>query len=226
MEWSLRGMAKIQGAKHKHPPRPPATTTMLRALKSTLNLSDPFDACIWAMSCCAFFGLMCFGEVSVSSCAAFNGTKDLKCSNAILATDNNGHPYARLCLPAAKTSGPGETQDVFLVEELGLCPLDALKNLATIVPALPSDPLFLWRDHYGHVCPMIRDTALTRINAILAARGWGNAFGHSFRIGGASFYLAAGVNPEIVWLHGRWKSLAYKAYIWAFEQIASVHLAN
>ena len=40
-------------------------------------------------------------------------------------------------------------------------------------------------------------------------------FGHSFRIGGALFYLAQGVNPKIVRIAGRWKSLAYQAYIWA-----------
>ncbi|KAF9473547.1 hypothetical protein BDN70DRAFT_762043, partial [Pholiota conissans] len=73
--------------------------------------------------------------------------------------------------------------------------------------------LFSWRDHSGHTRPMVRNAALTHINSILSAQGWGNAFGHSFRIGGASFYLAAGVNPEIVCLHGRWKSLAYEAYI-------------
>ncbi|KAF9473546.1 hypothetical protein BDN70DRAFT_765300, partial [Pholiota conissans] len=65
MDWSLRGLAKIQGMKRKRPPRPPATIAMLQSLKSNLRLSDPFDACIWAMSCCAFFGLMRFGEVSV-----------------------------------------------------------------------------------------------------------------------------------------------------------------
>jgi hypothetical protein len=48
---------------------------------------------------------------------------------------------------------------------------------------------------------------------ILSAWGWGTAFGHSFRIGGASFFLVQGVNPEIVCLAGRWKSLAYEAYI-------------
>ena len=40
------------------------------------------------------------------------------------------------------------------------------------------------------------------------------------------FYLARKVDPEIVRLAGRWKSLAYQVYIRAFEQIASQHLAN
>ncbi|KII82965.1 hypothetical protein PLICRDRAFT_65282, partial [Plicaturopsis crispa FD-325 SS-3] len=47
-----------------------------------------------------------------------------------------------------------------------------------------------------------------------------------FRIGGASFYLAQGVTPDIVRLAGRWRSLAFEAYIRAFEQVASRHLVN
>ncbi|KAJ7126511.1 hypothetical protein C8R43DRAFT_897631, partial [Mycena crocata] len=86
--------------------------------------------------------------------------------------------------------------------------------------------LFSWRDCKGNIRPMVKSKALQRINAVLGAWGWGTAFGHSFRIGGASFYLAKGVNPEIVRLAGRWKSLAYEAYIRAFEQVAARHLGG
>ena len=73
---------------------------------------------------------------------------------------------------------------------------------------------------------MIKATAIAHINSILKTQGWGTAFGHSFRIGGASFYLSQKVEPEIVRIAGRWRSLAYEAYIRAFEQIASRHLGN
>ena len=73
---------------------------------------------------------------------------------------------------------------------------------------------------------MVKAKAMDRINAILTAWGWGTSFGHSFRIGGASFYVAQGVSPEIVRLAGRWKSLAYETYIRAFEQVASRHMEN
>lgn len=73
---------------------------------------------------------------------------------------------------------------------------------------------------------MIKDTALEKINSVIMSHGWGTMFGHSFRIGGASFYLAQGVNPEIVRIAGRWKSLAYQTYIRAFELVVSCHLSN
>jgi hypothetical protein len=73
---------------------------------------------------------------------------------------------------------------------------------------------------------MVKAKAIAHINSILSVRGWGTAFGHSFRIGGASFYLSQKVDPEIVCIAGRWRSLAYEAYIRAFEQVASRHLGG
>ncbi|KAF9002741.1 hypothetical protein BDQ17DRAFT_1171869, partial [Cyathus striatus] len=65
LEFSLHGMARLQGASRRHPPQPPITILMLLALCASLDLSSSFDACIWAMATSAFFGLMRFGEVSV-----------------------------------------------------------------------------------------------------------------------------------------------------------------
>ncbi|KAF8579636.1 hypothetical protein K439DRAFT_1321412, partial [Ramaria rubella] len=55
---------RLQANKHSRPPRPPITLHMLSALKNNLDLTSPFDTCIWAIASCAFWGMMCFGEVS------------------------------------------------------------------------------------------------------------------------------------------------------------------
>ncbi|KAI0732584.1 hypothetical protein C8Q72DRAFT_743636, partial [Fomitopsis betulina] len=54
---------------------------------------------------------------------------------------------------------------------------------------------------------------LSFINRHFSALGYGTTFGHSFRIGGASFYLSQKVDPEIVRIMGCWRSLAYQVYI-------------
>jgi hypothetical protein len=176
------------------------------------------------MAACAFWGMMRFGEVSVSARAAFNPRKHLSHKDAIIDVDLDGKIYARLDLPSAKTASPGEIQSVFIVKRDHLCPIEALLNLAMVVQAGPNDPLFSWRDSHNQVRPMVKSKAIDRISSILEQHGWNRTYGHSFRIGGASFYLAQGVNPEIVRLAGRWKSLAYETYIRAFEQVASRHL--
>jgi len=225
IHWSLRGLKNL-GVHRRRPPRPPVTIQMLRALKATLSLSDPFDTCVWAMASCTFFGMMRFSEVSVKTRADFKPSNHITRANAHFSSDLKGAPYARLDLPAAKTAKPGETQSVFLNEQGELCSLTALRNMASMSPAGPSDPLFSWHNATGAAHPMVKAWALNRINSILTAWGWGLLFGHSFCIGGASFYLAKKVDPEIVRLAGHWKSLAYQVYICAFEQIASQHLTN
>lgn len=223
ISWSLRGIANTQGSR-KHPIRPPVTLLMLRALRSRLILTRSFDACIWAMALCAFWGLMRFGEVSVTSRAAFSPKKHLTRNDVFSSRDANGQPYTRLDLPSAKTAKPGEIQSIFLVEQGDLCPLDVLRNLAQVVPAGAANPLFSWIDSKGVIRPMTKSAAMHHINGVLEPFGWGTSFGHSFRIGGASYFLALGVEAEIIWIHGRWRSLAYEVYICAFELVASPHL--
>ncbi|KAF8573543.1 hypothetical protein K439DRAFT_1556198, partial [Ramaria rubella] len=216
IQWLLRGPERIQAQKCS---RPPITLRMLSVLKGNLNLSSPFDACVWAMASCAFWGMMCFGEVSVTTWSAFNPSRNLKRRDAHLDYNMHNKRYMRLDLPAAKTAKPGQIQSVFLTEQSDLCPIEALISLSLVVPAGPNEPLFSWRDIHRDIHPMVKICAIDRINSILNSHGWGNSFRHSFRIGGASYYLAQKVDPEIVRLAGRWKSLAYEAYIRAFEQI-------
>ncbi|KAJ3765334.1 hypothetical protein FB446DRAFT_655440, partial [Lentinula raphanica] len=204
--------------------RPPVTLGMLWAMKSSLDLDDPFDACVWAMATAAFWGMMRFGEVSVKSRADFDPSKHLRRCDAVFGKDLDGVEYIRLDLRSAKTAKNGEIQNIILTGGGELSAIDALRNLARVVPAGSSDPMFSWRDRNGEIRPMVKTRALERINNITSAWGWGTAFGHSFRIGGASHYLAMKIDPEIVRLAGRWKSLAYEAYIRAFEQVASRHL--
>ncbi|KAJ3752363.1 hypothetical protein EV360DRAFT_55325 [Lentinula raphanica] len=219
----LRGLLKACGPRKK-PLRPPVTPGMLWALKTTLNLNDPFDACVWAIATAAFWGMMRFGEVTVKSRAEFDPAKHLRRCDANFGKDLDGVEYIKLDLRSAKTAKNGEIQNIILTGGGDLSAIDALRNLAKVVPAGPSDPMFSWKDKNEEIRPMVKARALERINSIISAWGWGTAFGHSFRIGGASHYLAMKVDPEIVRLAGRWRSLAYEAYIRAFEQIASRHL--
>ena len=117
---------------------------MLQALHTSLNLNDPFEACIWAMVTCTFWGMMCFGEVSVYSHSAFNTNKHLKQQDTFFRLDLDNKHYARLDLPSTKMAKPGEIQSVFMVLPGELSLLEALQNLSHIVPARLDDPLFLW----------------------------------------------------------------------------------
>lgn len=85
----------------------------------------------------------------------FKPALHLKRGDALFGRDLDDNDYARLDLPSAKTACPGEIQDIFLVRQDSLCPIDALQNLAHIMPAAAADPLFSWRDNAGEVRPMV-----------------------------------------------------------------------
>ncbi|KAE9396208.1 hypothetical protein BT96DRAFT_996926 [Gymnopus androsaceus JB14] len=182
----------------------------MQALCWSLDLFNAFDACVWAACCCAFWGLMRFGEVTVRSRADFSPNTHLTWGNAHLLTDEKGSPYIHLDLPHAKAADPGKGQSVYISTGGDLCAQAALANLAKVVPGKRDNPLFSWRDNHGSIHPLTWSSALARINSILSSLGWGNAFGHSFRIGCASYLLSQGVSLEIVCIAGRWCSLAYE----------------
>ncbi|RPD52818.1 hypothetical protein L227DRAFT_514196, partial [Lentinus tigrinus ALCF2SS1-6] len=77
LNWSLRGLANMQAGKRTRPPHPPITLAMLSFLPAVLWHDNPFDACIWAITTCAFFGMMHFGEVTVRACKDFSPAKHL-----------------------------------------------------------------------------------------------------------------------------------------------------
>ena len=76
ISWSLHSLENIQ-KNCKRPIHSPITLNMLWALQASLNINEPFDACIWAMALCAFWGMMRFGEVAVTMRSTFNKDKHL-----------------------------------------------------------------------------------------------------------------------------------------------------
>jgi hypothetical protein len=99
-----------------------------------------------------------------------------------------------------------------------LCAGEALINLISAVPVVDGDPLFCWRDAWEDIRPAIWASSSRRI---LVGGGGSRPFGHSLRIGDASYLLA-----EVVHLAGRWRSQAYEAYIRAFEQVVIRHYGH
>ena len=81
---------------------------MLQSLCTSLNLNDPFKACIWAMATCAFWGMMHFGEVSVKSHNDFDKIKHIKQHNVLFGFDRDRKHYTCLDLLSAETGKAGK----------------------------------------------------------------------------------------------------------------------
>lgn len=226
IDLSLRGIAHIQADHHRKPPGPPVTVTMLHLFKDSLDLNSPFDACIWAIASCAFWAMMRLGEGTVKSRAAFQPTTCLTRKDTVKDANLDGHTFVRINLPSAKTTCPGESQSVWLVPQGSLCPIKALKNLGRIAPAQADNPLFPWCNNKHTIHPMTKPSFLDRVNRILTSHGSERVYGHSFRIGGASYYMAHKMDMEVVKIAGRWQSISYQLYIRRVEQVISRRFAD
>jgi hypothetical protein len=63
-------------------------------------------------------------------------------------------------------------------------------------------------------------------NTIWKSHGWPPLSGHSFRIGGTTTYLCAGVDPKVVKKMGCWTSDAFLLYWRNTEEIFASHTSN
>lgn len=119
---------------------------------------------------------------------------------------------AKIVLRGAKTATPGETQTL-QVRELNhlLCPVAALERRIARTNGKKS-PLFVYEEE-GKKITLSKQTIM-----VTCQKTWEKSFekgltGHSFRVGGASFRYAIGVDIKDICEVGRWKSEAYRLYI-------------
>ncbi|EJD33618.1 hypothetical protein AURDEDRAFT_48719, partial [Auricularia subglabra TFB-10046 SS5] len=68
------------------------------------------------------------------------------------------------------------------------------------------------QDGTGVKIALTKRAFLSRLNEIWTAAGMCRVTGHSFRIGGTTALLRAGVEPEVVKVAGRWKSDSFLRY--------------
>ncbi|THU89192.1 hypothetical protein K435DRAFT_621295, partial [Dendrothele bispora CBS 962.96] len=87
----------------------------------------------------------------------------------------------------------------------------------------PDDPLMAYRDNAGRLKVLTKSLFLKVCNEPWSERGYPRFSGHSFRIGGTTYLLQCGVDPEVVKRCGRWKSCAFARYWRDLHSIASIH---
>jgi hypothetical protein len=85
LAWHIWGMWNIQAGLQRQPPSPPITFCMLRTLERWLDLQNPFDAAVWAIATCGFWGLMRVGEYD--ECDLVHSAEDLGDDNFEAAGD-------------------------------------------------------------------------------------------------------------------------------------------
>ena len=173
----------------------------LRAIRARVDLNRFADARDWCAALFAFYGLL--------------RVKEYTCSG-LLRDHVSVQPWGiSLSIPFSKTALiPAAVAIVRRSDEL--CPVAAHRAYTRHLPARLRGigmPYFLHSTS--------STTPLTDVTFIRHVRRWvrdvlgrppAGYSGHSFRRGGASALQIAGVPEATIASHGRWKSLAYRAY--------------
>jgi hypothetical protein len=186
----------------------PLTLADLVAFYSALDRRYFEHARTWCAALLAFFGLLRIGEY---------------CDGALLIGDVSSQPYGLdIVIRRSKTSSQPARISIAARPD-ALCPVAALRHYASFFPLLhipssPRDPLFVVRIHAGAKLELMKpqhfiEDIRALIRCLFPSRDVSGYAGHSFRRGGTTAMLQAGVSQVIVQRHGRWVSDAFKRYL-------------
>lgn len=177
----------------------------------------------------AFCVLLRAAEMALQPGEKWDGAKHLCRDDLSFFYDSEGVLCAALMMRPCKSGKHLRGKTVRLVLRSGGTLLDPVNELWRLVHDDPvpesersSTPLFRLRVNGRPTCLSVADVRTT-VKALMQAVGEDPAFfgAHSLRIGGASAALAAGVEPSVLRICGRWNSDIFEIYARLSREAAS-----
>ena len=208
----LKGIRRVYGV----PPRPrlPMTTDILLKIRSRLNLSCSKQASFWAVCLVSFFGLFRKSHLLPVLSPQFNAAQQFT------RADFTSTPYGYSVLVRwSKTIQMGQrtlTVPLILLPRSPLCPVWAIRHAFSLAPGASSlSQAFCFQTSTRHCSVLTYKTFMVILKSILLELGLNpHDYGtHSFRRGGASFALEAGVPLDVISIMGDWKSDSVFLYL-------------
>lgn len=203
----LRGIRRSQGSSRRRPPRSPITVRHLFSLLAFLA-SSKFSyhdrAALTSAVLLPFFGMLRVAEFTCPTRDRFDPLTNLAPSDVSF----NAHGSLMFILVKASKTDPYRVGLTLRIASVGgqLCPVAAMRAYLGVRAA-----------SYGPLFILDNGDFLTRryLSAFLklALPGVENIDTHSFRIGGASAALTAGLSDALIKIMGRWSSDSYQRYI-------------
>jgi len=220
----VEGAGNLAPKSSIEPKRDPVTLQHLQALRKNLDLTNSFDASVFAVACIAFWSCCRLGELLIDT--DFDPARQVSRSTAIKrGTASNGIRYSKFHIPSSKTKGL-KGDDINISDSTCDCSAySAFEHHLSANSKVPGDaPLFAYETADGGWSPMRRSWFVDRCNAIWKKEGLGSLKGHGFRIGGTTHLLLLGIDPWIVMVQGRWSSKAFLTYWRQCEEILPLFL--
>ncbi|KAJ7586194.1 hypothetical protein C8J56DRAFT_787973 [Mycena floridula] len=226
-EWTGGQMleALMKGA-HKATPessfqekREPVTMEMIQALVEDLDRSDPVQMCTLFTAVLAFYSQCRLGELlhSNQNSASFNPKHNPTFSAVKRARSSDSRI---IHLPETKTKGlRGDDTLIPKRRNDPSDPVNLLDEHANVNKLTKDDPLASYLEDRIRKT-LTKDKMLKICNGVWEKRGIERITGHSFCIGGTTYYLMEGFNPDVIKQLGRWDSDSFLRYWRNLDAIA------
>ncbi|KAJ7128426.1 hypothetical protein C8R44DRAFT_549351, partial [Mycena epipterygia] len=223
-----RRTANKEGTAFKCAQQGPVTVEHMLALRAALNLARPFDAATWSIATAAFWGCRRLGELTIPSPDKYD--QKYHVSRGVIIKrirPGSSSPATAVPLPWTKSTRERGATLTLTDRDDDLCPSKALNNHLSVNKRVPPDaPLFAFEASGGNWSPMTKDWFLRCCLPVWKAANMLAVFGHSFRIGGSTELLLAGVPCDIVAALGGWTSLAFLIYWRKIEHIIPMNIGK
>jgi hypothetical protein len=209
--------------KQQKPQRPPVTPGMMRSLTMAWRTGNTREKCALAMALCAWIGQMRLGELMPASVDEIIPSR--LPSRKEWLTDKKLGKASAIRLPWTKTNL--HKGDVIILPTQQT-PLDATRAMCHHVLASHLDDTALlcqYKDGDA-VKTFDKNLLMSMCNEIWQKDGIQRITGHSFRIGGTTAYLMAGVDSDIVKKMGRWSSDTFLRYWRSVNGIFEAHASS
>jgi hypothetical protein len=209
--------------KQQKPQRPPVTPGMMRSLTAAWRTGDAREKCALAMALCAWIGQMRLVESMPTSIDEIIPSR-LPSRKEWITNEKLGEASA-IHLPWTKTNlHKGDT----VVLPTQQTTLDATQAMCRhILASRLDDTALLCQYKDGDAIKTFdKNLMMNMCNEVWQKEGIQRITGHSFRIGGTTAYLMAGVDPDIVKKMGRWSSDAFLRYWRSVNGIFEAHASS
>ncbi|KAF7311173.1 hypothetical protein MKEN_01018500 [Mycena kentingensis (nom. inval.)] len=180
----------------------------------------------WALSLCSFWGCRRLGELTLITKNGFDAQHDLSRDADIRRSSQAGRRVVSIHIPWTKTTGTRGGTLILTSTDDDLCPIAALDNHLAVNPLPPPNTPFFAYFENATWKPVVKDAFLFFISRVFREGDLEQVFGHSFRIGGASFLLALGIDPDIVMKIGGWTLTCFLIYWRKLEKIIPLHISR
>ncbi|KZT18008.1 hypothetical protein NEOLEDRAFT_1184678 [Neolentinus lepideus HHB14362 ss-1] len=218
--------SKLTPASSQREKRAPVTLQHLIPLARALDPSSGRDCAVLAVALIAFWGCCHLGELVVPSKASFDPRRHVSRSASVQYIDHwDGLQSAHFDIPFGKVEKEAGAR-ISLTGRHELCPIRALHCHLSVNSLTPRvAPMFAFEMGTGWA-PLTKAAFLQRCEEVWRPLQLSRISGHSFRIGGATELLLAGVPPETVTAQGRWKSLAFLLYWRKLEDLLPMMISK